>query len=120
MSATGEKATWSHTLTNSAIDSERTIGAQRLGPIVWAFSLTAPPQSATLSASMRRFLRGLNETARVHCRHRRYDDMAGDGACAATAKSTARECPAARLSVKSIQPGAPCGLPPGLARRRPP
>src|SRR3954454_9879518 len=119
MSATGEKATWSQTLTNSAIDPERTIGPQRLGPTVCAFSLAAPPQSATLSASIRRFLRGLNETARVHCRHQRYDDMASDGACAATAKSTARGCPAARLSVKYIQPGAPCGLPPGLARDRP-
>jgi len=35
-------------------------------PIVWPFSLAAPPQSARLYISIRRILRGLNETARFH------------------------------------------------------
>jgi hypothetical protein len=70
-------------LSSSDFDPTRTLGRGVMGQSVCPFSLAALPQSARLSTSMKRFLRGLNETARVHCAYQRSGGLAGGGSRAA-------------------------------------
>jgi putative ABC transport system substrate-binding protein len=85
----GMKQTWSGRCSdrlNPPPDPD--IGSPRHGPIVCSFLTRCSSRSARLPTSIRRFLRGPNETARVHYAYQRRGGVAGSGGGAAARENT--------------------------------